>query len=439
MSTNQDPAEPTSAEQEPPEPVNDQQDQVDPGPDLEISTGESEALPLLIGNTEAKPKKARLKQNMSRLILQSLAIVIFLLIGAAVGIYTQPDSAEFLMEKTGIESERFSDYLKTLKRPQAEASAEPAPPKSHSVVALGKLVPDGDITTVAMPYGAADARINSLQIKIGQRVSRGDTLAILDNRSFFQSTVKTTRANLALKQAMLNQTRSSIAVSIKEANAAIARAQITAQMTRKSFKRQEQLFEQAVISASALDDASLKMQEAQRDLEKAEASLLRYKSSTIDEQPDVQVAVHNLRALQAELNRAEQDLSRSVVSSPLNGTVIDIHVRPGEKPGNSGIADIADTDHMTAELEVYQADIASIKVGQHVKLSSDAIKTPLKGKVSTIGYLVGRQTQLGNDPAANTDARVIKVTVQLDPASSAQATRLTFLEVTARISIADRL
>ncbi len=415
----------------------DDQDLTEPTPNLEISTNAPEALPLMVSNQDPKPKKKLSKPKKSRLMFL-LLIGLVLLIGSVIGVYTYPANLQLFMEETDLEMGPISDYLKTLKQPNPETSAEPESEKGHSVVALGKLIPEGDITTVAMPYGAADARINSIQIKIGQRVSRGDTLAILDNRSVLQSSVKTTQANLALKKAMLDQTRSSIAVSLKEANAVLGRAQIAAQMASKSFKRQEKLFEQAVIPLSSLDDASLKMQETQRDLEKAEATLLRYKSKDINKQPDVQVATHSLNAVQAELNRAEQDLVRSVVTAPRSGTVLDIHVRAGEKPGNSGIVDIGDTDQMTAELEVYQADIASIKVGQPVKLTSDAFKLPLWGQVNAIGYLVSRQSLLGNDPAANTDARVIKVTVQLDAASSIRAMRLTFLEVVARISIAEK-
>jgi HlyD family secretion protein len=53
--------------------------------------------------------------------------------------------------------------------------------------------------------------------------------------------------------------------------------------------------------------------------------------------------------------------------------------------------------------------------------------------VTRIGLEVGRQTIVDAAPAANTDARVIKVTVTLDPASSEVAKRFTNLQVTTRI------
>lgn len=418
--------------------MSDDQEQIKPSPNLDASANELEALPLLVSPGGSHKKKSALQKLSGRLIFLPL-IFLMMFIGAVIGVYTQPVSLQLFMEKIGLEPGGGNFNPLTLKRIKPVTNTQSKPEKSRSVVALGRLIPRGDVTIVAMPYGAGDARINSLNVKVGQRVSQGQVLAVLDNQNLLQSTVKATQANVALKKSMLTQTRSSIAASLKEANAVLGRAQIAAQMARKNFKRQEKLFDQAVISESTLDDASLKMKETQRDLEKAEATLFRYKSKDINQQPDVQVATYSLNAIQAELKRAEQDLVRSVVTAPISGTILDIHVRPGEKVGNSGLLDIGDTDHMTAELEVYQADIAHVKMGQTVKLTSDALKTPLNGQISTIGYLVGRQTQLGNDPAANTDARVIKVTVDLDPASSLQATRFTFLEVVSRITIADKL
>ena len=53
--------------------------------------------------------------------------------------------------------------------------------------------------------------------------------------------------------------------------------------------------------------------------------------------------------------------------------------------------------------------------------------------VSAIGLEIGRQTITSDDPAAQTDARVVDVIISLAPESSARAARLTNLEVITRI------
>jgi HlyD family secretion protein len=86
-------------------------------------------------------------------------------------------------------------------------------------------------------------------------------------------------------------------------------------------------------------------------------------------------------------------------------------------------------------MEVYQAQIGLVVVGAPVEITAEALGQPLHGAVRRIGLEVGRQTLIDAGPAAVTDARVIKVTVALDAASSAQARRFSNLQVIARIAV----
>jgi HlyD family secretion protein len=113
--------------------------------------------------------------------------------------------------------------------------------------------------------------------------------------------------------------------------------------------------------------------------------------------------------------------------------VLAVHARVGEKPGADGIATLGDVRRMLAELEVYQDDIARVALGQPAVLRSPALQAPLHGQVAWLGWEVERQSVLAQDPAANTDARIVRVRVALDAPSSERASRLTGLEVDARI------
>lgn len=93
---------------------------------------------------------------------------------------------------------------------------------------------------------------------------------------------------------------------------------------------------------------------------------------------------------------------------------------------------------MTAELEVYQSQIGTVAVGDAVTLSAGALPASLKGTVARVGLMVKRQSAIGQDPAANTDARVVDVIVALDQASSQIASRFTNLQVEGRIEKGDR-
>lgn len=99
---------------------------------------------------------------------------------------------------------------------------------------------------------------------------------------------------------------------------------------------------------------------------------------------------------------------------------------------------MGDTAAMMAEVEVWQDRIAAVAVGQPVELAAPALGRTLHGTVQGIGLTVGRQGLISDDAAANSDARVIRVLVALDPGSSALAARYVGLEAVARIDTGAR-
>lgn len=289
--------------------------------------------------------------------------------------------------------------------------------------------------TIALPFGASDARIREVLVRAGDKVAKGDRIAILDSLDQLEALVETAQANVAVHQATLNQMRDTVRASIAEAEASLQRSQAAAEIARQDFERTKSLSDRGVASQAALDQALAVKVQAERAVERDSATLSRFTSNGIDAQVDVIVAARNLDSAEAELRRARSDLSKAMVVSPMDGTILDVHVRAGEKAGAEGVADIGDIENMTAEVEVFQNQIAQIAIGQSVEIVADALQQKLTGVVSEIGLEVGRQTVTADDPAANTDARVVDVIVQLDQASSDMAARFTNLEVVARIAV----
>ncbi|MEL6598428.1 MAG: HlyD family efflux transporter periplasmic adaptor subunit [Pseudomonadota bacterium] len=184
---------------------------------------------------------------------------------------------------------------------------------------------------------------------------------------------------------------------------------------------------------AVLDDAMARAQEATRDVERARATLSRYAANNGQMQADVAVAAANVTAARATLTQAERDVEKAFVRAPAAGMVLDIHVRPGERPDTEGVLELGDTSQMTVEAEVYQTLIGRVAIGDPVEITADALSGPLSGQVTAIGLAIGRQSITSDDPAANTDARVVDVIVTLDEAASVAARRFTNLQVVTRI------
>jgi HlyD family secretion protein len=294
-------------------------------------------------------------------------------------------------------------------------------------------MPKGDVSVVAAPYGAGDARVAEILVAVGDRVEKGAVLARLDNRSALESAVLMAEAALAVREATLMQTRAAVQASRDEAQAVLDQAVATASEAETTLRRTEELFSRAVATQATLESVRTAAQGAKLAVARAEATLTRFAALALEDQPDVIVASRNVDAARADLARARLDLARAEVVAPIAGTILDIHATPGQRPPGEGIMDMGDTAQMMAEVEVWQDRISAVRVGQPVELAAAALGTTLQGRVSSIGLTVGRQGLISDDAAENKDARVIRVLVTLDAASSEVAGRFTNLEAIARI------
>jgi HlyD family secretion protein len=246
--------------------------------------------------------------------------------------------------------------------------------------------------------------------------------------------VEAAQANVAQRTAALEQTRAQVRASREEAEAALARAEATGRNAQADFERIDQLAKRGISSEAALSKSRAARDETAREIDRLKATLSRFQSLDIDKQPDIVVAGSNLAVARSELARATQDVDKAYVRAPISGTVLTILVRPGEKPGAAGILKLGNLEQMWAEIEVFQTQIGYVALGDLVVITADSLPEPLEAKVVRIGLEVGRQTLVDPNPAANTDARVVKVQAALTPESSSIAQRFTNLQMIARIT-----
>jgi HlyD family secretion protein len=409
--------------------------------DQETLTSSEKNLPLIVKNKavlaplDSKPSLGwRLFRNLRFIPLVMLFAATF----GFIGLYFQPPGLKILMSVLNLEPGGGTESpiaIPVNPRPALDEADKPPKPQTRKIVGLGKLLPEGDIRTIALPFGAGDARIAELHVKEGDRVAAGDKLASLDNEQNIKATIKNAEATVASRKAIVNQIRSSVLASQDETRALLQRAKSALQNSQLEFERADKLFKRGFTTRSILDQKRSVRDQAQRQVERLTATLTRFLSNTIEEQPDVVVAERNVDAAISDLNRARSDLSKSLVRAPINGTVLQIYARPGERSDGKGILSIGNIDKMTADVEIYQTEIGAVVLGTSVELSAEALSRQLRGTVTKIGLEVGTQTLVDSSPAANTDARVVMVTVTLDVASSEAAKRFTNLQVLAHIEV----
>ncbi|WP_375590620.1 HlyD family efflux transporter periplasmic adaptor subunit [Hoeflea alexandrii] len=397
----------------------------------------SAKLPLLDNGKDHSSLKPPSTRKRSWLV-QVLTVFAVLIVGAIVGMYFQGPALRAVFEWTSLEpgaGARQPIALPVDRVPSAQRVAEMA---TGDVVALGRLQPKAGIVSVALPQGAGDARLDQVLVTEGDIVAEGEVLAVLDSLPLYEAALTSAESTLAIRRAVLAQTRVQIAATEAELRAQIRGAEATVSASERELARVRSLIERGVATQATLEAAIQANDNARADLDRLRASLARYQPGPGGEQVDVAVASADLAAAEAAAEQARSDLDRARVLAPRDGTIIEVAARTGERPPVNGLLQMGDTAQMEAELEVFQIMAPRVAVGQNVSLVSGVLGAePLTGTVARIGTLVGRQSVTAEDPAANTDARVLLVNVALDEASSIRAARYINLEVVARISVAE--
>lgn len=386
-------------------------------------------------NGKAAPRPASSRRGLS--LSQTVVIVIgLLLLGGVLGLYFQGPALRAIFNWTRLEpgaGARKPIALPVERIPSKERVAALA---VGDVLALGRLRPRDGIVAVGLPAGTGDARIEKLLVAQGDVVEKGALLAVLDTRIQYEAALDNAETTLATRRASLDKMRAQIAFSEAETRALLESANVSQAAANSELVRASQLQQRGATTDARLEDAKAKADAAKADVARLTATLSRYTPDANGVQVDIALAEAELAAAATTLRRARKDLDRARVHAPRAGTIISVAVREGERPPPEGLLRLGETVRMEAELEVFQTMVSRVAVGQSVSISSSVLgDTALTGKVAWLGTLVGRQKVTADDPAANTDARILEVIVALDESSNERAARLVGLEVIGRIQV----
>jgi RND family efflux transporter MFP subunit len=164
------------------------------------------------------------------------------------------------------------------------------------------------------------------------------------------------------------------------------------------------------------------------ELDNAERELKRHRelqSKRVSSESELRAFELARDVARANLERAQAELELSTVRAPMDGQVLKVHARDGERVGPDGIVELGATSEMYAVAEVYETDIGRVRVGQPAVVRSPALPKELTGTVERVGLEIGKKDVLSTDPVADADARVVEVEIRLaEPQLAAALTHL---------------
>lgn len=278
--------------------------------------------------------------------------------------------------------------------------------------------PSGTAVIAGDPQGGGV--LIELKIGDGQKVKKDEVLAVLSNYPKADITVRTTEAELAKikqqREAMVNGYRT----------AEIAMQEVVVKSTAEELKLKNLELQR---SGKPPDQKQLELSISQQNLER-EQTKLRVQKETL--QSDIAQIDTEIAITEAKLSSARNTRALALVRSPLDGVVIQIYTRQGERVSPNGIAKVVDLSQLRVLADVDELQIGRVQPGGKVEVTFRGSPTVYKGTISRVAPTVKRMQRIEPDGGSSTDARVVQVEIQLDDPSSmpqvlGRETRVTFL------------
>jgi HlyD family secretion protein len=252
------------------------------------------------------------------------------------------------------------------------------------------------------PDAVSGAALAKLHVDYGDDVTAGQLLAEIDTGAIV-------RARLAEARADLETARREAVAAASLADEACVLSDVAARQSR----RKTELLGRGLAST----------EEAERAKGDAEASA----ASCAARRAAARVAESAIASGEARVARYQAEIERSFIRAPFAGRVLDVLSRPGEIVGPDGILELGRVGTMYAIAEVYETDVRNLRKGMRAMVSSGALGGSLGGTVERIRPKVQKMDEIGTDPAARKDARIVEVEIRLDDAAA--AANLTNLQV----------
>jgi RND family efflux transporter MFP subunit len=236
----------------------------------------------------------------------------------------------------------------------APAAASPGP---RLVAAEGRVVayPGAEVKVGAERSG----RLVRVLVREGDRVRRGDLLAEVESEE--------------------------LQAALAEARARVVEVESEERLAALDLERRRRLFEEKIVAAHDLDQATRDLEIARARHDTAEATVARY----------------------------EAQLRKTRVLAPIDGTVTARKVDAGQtvEAGDHAFT-LADLDRLRIEGEAHEADADAIALGAPVEITADGFPgRAWKGRVEEIPDSVTLRRLKPQDPSRPTDTRILAVKV----------------------------
>ena len=271
--------------------------------------------------------------------------------------------------------------------------------------------------------------VTEVRVKDNQKVKKGDTLLILDDRDLkikleqAQAALAAAQSNLVSAKATTNAAHTNIAASeasIKTIDAQIEAAKVNVWRTTQDYNRYSNLIQDHSITQQQFEQAQAAKETAEKQLQvlQEQRNQATKQTNTVSSQSSAtstQIGIANatIKQRQVDVDNALVNLSYTVVTAPADGITSKVNVQAGQflQAGQATFSIVQDNDiWVVANFKETQFD--DLKIGQKVIVEVDAFPGhEFEAKLTSFSPATGSRFALL--PPDNASGNFVKVVQRL--------------------------
>jgi HlyD family secretion protein len=303
-------------------------------------------------------------------------------------------------------------------------SPPPVPPNStpfgDTVAGEGIVEPNNEAsTTSSISIGSQlSGVVTKIPVHIGQTVATGDLLFELDKRA--------TEADRKVRQAQVVQAQMSLrelelqprAETVPPSEALVVAAEATSKQQKDEYDRAKGAFAKGATTPEALISAEQTYYNGVAQLAQAKANLLLLKAGAWE--ADKAVARAAVETAKAQVDQDKTTLELMDVRAPVDGTILQINVRPGEYVSTSGSQTLITMGNLAplhVRVSVDEEDIPRLKLTgpARAKIRGDVAQEEIPMYFVRVEPYVVPKVSLTGLNTERVDTRVVQLIYAINP------------------------
>jgi len=264
-------------------------------------------------------------------------------------------------------------------------------------------------------------KLKSVNVEEGDSIKRGGVLAVLMNGDY-RAQVRSAEAQVNAREATLRKVVNGARQQERaEALSTVHETEAVMNNANAEMERRRQLFTAGVISREEYERYS-----REYDVARAKYREASEHHSLVDDharEEDQAMAEADLRLAKANLEDAKARYEKTIIRSPIDGTVLRKHHRNGESVSNSStvpdpIVTIGDKNVLRVRVDVDETEVSKVRVGQKAYVTADAFGDKrFWGRVVRVSEQLGPKNIRTDEPTERVDRKILETLVELESGS----------------------